>query len=178
MNVNIKNKPIRACGNCTHKRLRRLCQLPRALMGLSAHNPTTQDSYSLYLAACLTYSQVLNRGSVLTNKLMSKGSLQSRLQAALRKFFGRYNNLVCQYTLHLGHIYVSYQSLSQSWYTDLNYGSYCLLELELRLMTGVTGLTPPRIPPLMFPWVRVSHVFNVDSSIYLIWTLILTGVFR
>jgi hypothetical protein len=43
------DKLIRARVNCTHKRLRRLCQLPRALMGLSTHNPTTQDSYSLYV---------------------------------------------------------------------------------------------------------------------------------
>jgi hypothetical protein len=56
--VNIRNNCL-VCGevlslinplvhvvNCMHKRLRHLCQ---RLMGLSTHNPTTQDSYSLYI---------------------------------------------------------------------------------------------------------------------------------
>jgi hypothetical protein len=33
---------------------------------------------------------------------MSQGFLQSRLQAAFHKFYGRYNDLVCQYSLSLG----------------------------------------------------------------------------
>jgi hypothetical protein len=52
---------------------------------------------------------------------------------------------------------VSYQSLSGSWHTDLDYGSYRLPELELGFTAGVTGLqgmlTPLRhlIPPLVYP---------------------------
>jgi hypothetical protein len=56
-----------------------------------------------YARACLTYNQLLVRGSLLTNKLMSQEFQQSRLQAALRKFYGRYNDIICPYNLSLGH---------------------------------------------------------------------------
>jgi hypothetical protein len=69
-----------------------------------------------YARACLTYDQFLIRGSLLTKTLMSQGFLQSRLQAALRKFYGRYNDLVCKCNLPLSQMQsdvVSYQSLSR-----------------------------------------------------------------
>jgi hypothetical protein len=99
---------------------------------------------------------------------MSHGFLQSRLQATFRKFYGCYNDLVCQYNLCLGQMlwYVSYQSLSHFWYTDLDYGSNRLPELELGFTAGVTGrqgiLTPPRhlIPSLVYPEVRVCSVLG------------------
>jgi hypothetical protein len=49
----------------------------------------------LYARACWTYDQFLVRGSLLTDKLMSQGCQLSRLQAAFRKFYGRYNDLIC-----------------------------------------------------------------------------------
>jgi hypothetical protein len=48
---------------------------------------------------CLTYDQFLIRGSLLTNKWITQGFLQSRLQAAFCKFYGRYSDLVEQYNL-------------------------------------------------------------------------------
>jgi hypothetical protein len=65
-----------------------------------------------YARACWTYNQFLIRDSLLTNKLMSQGFLQPRLQAAFRKFYGRYNDLVCQYDLPLG------QMLSDVFHTN------------------------------------------------------------
>jgi hypothetical protein len=44
------------------------------------------------------------RGNLLTDKLMSQGFHLSRLQAAFRKFYGRYNDLICPYNLSLGHM--------------------------------------------------------------------------
>ena len=35
---------------------------------------------------------------------MSQGFQLSRLQAAFRKFIGRYNDLICPYNLSLGHM--------------------------------------------------------------------------
>jgi hypothetical protein len=52
-----------------------------------------------YARAYSTYDQFLIRGSVLTNKLMSQRFLQFRLQAAFSKFYGCYNDLLCQYNL-------------------------------------------------------------------------------
>jgi hypothetical protein len=111
-----------------------------------------------YARACSTYDQFLVRGSLLTNKLMSQGFQLSRLQAAFRKFYDRYNDLICPYNLSLGHMQsdVSHQSLSHSRHTDLDYASYRLPNLEIGLTVGVTGrqgmLTPPRhlIPPLIY----------------------------
>jgi hypothetical protein len=41
---------------------------------------------------------------LLTKKLMSQGFQMSRLQAAFRKFYGRYNDLIYPYNLSLGHM--------------------------------------------------------------------------
>jgi hypothetical protein len=57
-----------------------------------------------YARACSKYDQILVRGSLLTNKLMSQGFQLSRLQAAFRKFYGRYNDLFSPYKLSLGHM--------------------------------------------------------------------------
>jgi hypothetical protein len=57
-----------------------------------------------YARACSTYNQFLVRGSLLTNKLMSQGFQQSRLQAAFREFYGRYNDRIYPYNLSLGHM--------------------------------------------------------------------------
>jgi hypothetical protein len=40
----------------------------------------------------------------MTNKLMSEGFQLSRLQAAFRKFYGRYNDRIFSYNLSLGHM--------------------------------------------------------------------------
>jgi hypothetical protein len=60
--------------------------------------------------------------------------------------------------------YVSYQSFSHSWHTDLDYGSYRLPDLEIGLMAGVTGrqgmLTSHRhlIPRMIYSKVRVCPI--------------------
>ena len=54
-----------------------------------------------YARAFSAYDQFLNRGRLLTDKLLLQGFQQSRLKAAFRKFYGRYNNLVYQYDLSL-----------------------------------------------------------------------------
>ena len=55
-----------------------------------------------YARACSAYDQFLNRGKLLTDKLLLfQGFQQSRLKAAFRRFYGRYNNLVYQYDLSL-----------------------------------------------------------------------------
>jgi hypothetical protein len=57
-----------------------------------------------YARACSTYDQFLVRGSLLTNKLMSQGFQLSHLQAAFRKFYDRYNDLISPYNLSLRHM--------------------------------------------------------------------------
>jgi hypothetical protein len=118
-----------------------------------------------YARACSTYDQFLVRGNLLIDKLMSQGFQLSRLQAAFRKFHGRYNDLICPYNLPLGHMlsdmFHTMLSLSCYWYTDLDYGSYRLSNVEIGLTAVVTGqqgiFTPPwhLIPPLIYSEVRV-----------------------
>jgi hypothetical protein len=57
-----------------------------------------------YVRACSTYDQFLVQSSLLTNKLMSQGFLQYRLQADFRKCYGRYNDCIYRYNLSLGHM--------------------------------------------------------------------------
>jgi hypothetical protein len=64
-----------------------------------------------YARARSTYDQVLIQGSLFINKLMPQGFQLSRLQAAFRKFYGRYNDLIYPYNLSLGHM------LSDMFYT-------------------------------------------------------------
>jgi hypothetical protein len=61
---------------------------------------------------CLTYDQFLVWGSILTNKLIPQEFQQSRLEAALRRFYGRYKDLIYPYNLLFGHV------LPDVFYTD------------------------------------------------------------
>jgi hypothetical protein len=60
-------------------------------------NIPLSPAYDVYISqlircerACSTYDQFLSRGRLLTDKLMLRGFLQSRLMSACRKFYGRY----------------------------------------------------------------------------------------
>jgi hypothetical protein len=107
--------------------------------------------------------QFLVRGSLLTNKLMSQGFQMSHLQATFRKFYDRYNDLVYQYNLSLGHMlfdmfHTNRQAVLDS---DLEYGSYRLPNLEKGLTAGVIDrqgmptLLWHLMPPLIYSEVRV-----------------------
>jgi hypothetical protein len=116
-----------------------------------------------YARACSTYDQFSVRGSLLTNKLMSQGFQMSRLQAAFCKFYGRYNALIYPYNLSLGHK-LSDMFHNNCWAVldaNLDYGSYCLPNLEKRLTSNVIDgkgmFTPPwhLITPLIYSKVHV-----------------------
>jgi hypothetical protein len=57
-----------------------------------------------YSRACFAYEDFSKRGKLLTKKLMLQGSNESRLKSSFRKFYGRYNDLVCDYKLSLAHM--------------------------------------------------------------------------
>ena len=57
-----------------------------------------------YARACYAYEDFLKRGQLLTKKLMMQGYNESRLKSSFRKFYGRYNDLVCDYKLSLSHM--------------------------------------------------------------------------
>ena len=57
-----------------------------------------------YARACFAYEDFSKRGKLLTKKLMLQGYNESRLKSSFRKFYGRYNDLVCDYKLSLAHM--------------------------------------------------------------------------
>ena len=57
-----------------------------------------------YVRACFAYEDFSKRGRLLTNKMMLQGYNESRLKSSFRKFYGRYNDLVCGYNLSLAHM--------------------------------------------------------------------------
>ena len=56
-----------------------------------------------YARACHAYDDFFKRGQLLTKKLMLQGYKECRLKSSFRKFYGRYNDLVCDYKLSLSH---------------------------------------------------------------------------
>ena len=50
-----------------------------------------------YARACVKYSDFLERGQLLSQKLLSQGYVKPRLEASLRKFYGRHHELVDHY---------------------------------------------------------------------------------
>ena len=50
-----------------------------------------------YARACVKYSDFLERGQLLSQKLLSQGYTKPRLESSLRKFYGRHHELVDHY---------------------------------------------------------------------------------
>jgi hypothetical protein len=57
-----------------------------------------------YARACFAYEDFSKRVKLLTNKLMLQDYNESRLKSSVRKFYGHYNYLVCDYKLSLAQI--------------------------------------------------------------------------
>jgi hypothetical protein len=57
-----------------------------------------------YARTCSTYDQFLSRSRLLTDKMMLREFLQSRLMSAFCKFYGCYNDLIYNYKLSLSHM--------------------------------------------------------------------------
>jgi hypothetical protein len=54
--------------------------------------------------ACFAYENFSKWAKILTIKLMLQGYDESRLKSSFRKFYSRYNDLVCDYNLSLAHM--------------------------------------------------------------------------
>jgi hypothetical protein len=61
-------------------------------------------SPSWFDTACFAYDDFSNRGKLLTKKLMLQGYIKSRLKSSFCKFYGRYNDLFCDFKLSLAHM--------------------------------------------------------------------------
>ena len=54
-----------------------------------------------YSGACASYQDLIDSGLQLTIKLLSQVFLRERLESSLRKFFGRYHDLVDRYEISI-----------------------------------------------------------------------------
>ena len=57
-----------------------------------------------YARACSNYQDFMERGKVLTIKLLSQGYQKSKLVATLKKFYGRHHDLVNPYNVAVSRI--------------------------------------------------------------------------
>jgi hypothetical protein len=74
-------------------------------------NIPLSPSYGVYISqlieyarTCFAYENFSNRCKLLTNKLILQGYNESCIKSSFRKFYSRYNDLVCNYRLLLAHM--------------------------------------------------------------------------
>ena len=67
-----------------------------------------------YARACSNYRDFMDRGKVLTTKLLSQGYQKTKLVATLKKFYGRHHDLVNPYNVAVSRI-VSDVLVSHHW---------------------------------------------------------------
>ena len=67
-------------------------------------NIPTTSLHGVYTRDCGSYHGLLDRGLMLTKKLLSEGFLLVKLKSALRKFYSRHHDLVNSYTIDHGYV--------------------------------------------------------------------------
>ena len=86
-------------------------------------------AYGVYISQLMQYSRAsgsyqdfLDRGLLLTRKLLNQGFLLVKLKSSLRKFYGRHHDLVDHYgisvsqmTMNMFHLWYTSQSFPHSW---------------------------------------------------------------
>jgi hypothetical protein len=107
---------LRSHGNLMRIILLRIKNLHRNLMRSKciALAPSERKANLIYIKfrrmhngkfeICFAYGDFSKRGRLLTSKLMLQGYNVSRLKSPFHKFYGRYNDLVCDYKLPLAHM--------------------------------------------------------------------------
>ena len=75
---------------------------------LSSSNIPTSPAYGVFISqliryarACSSYRCFILRALRLSNKLLEQGYVKKRLKSSLRKFYGRYGDLIKQYDVSL-----------------------------------------------------------------------------
>ena len=68
-----------------------------------------------YARACSSYDCFILRARRLSSKLLKQGYLVERLKSSFRKFYGRYGDLIQQYTVTLSRMLNDILTLDQQW---------------------------------------------------------------
>ena len=76
------------------------------------YNHLTSPAYGVFISqliryarACSSYGCFILRATRLSNKLLEQGYVQERLKSSLRKFYGRYGDLIKQYEVSLSQMF-------------------------------------------------------------------------
>ena len=84
-------------------------------------NIQAAPAYGVYISQLMRYSRVcgsykdfLDRGLLLTRRLMNQGFLLVKLKSSLRKFYGRHHDLVDRYGISVLHMTTDMFHLSQT----------------------------------------------------------------
>ena len=109
---------------------------------LSSNIPAS-SAYGVYISqliryarACVKYSDFLERGQLLSQKLLSQGYAKPRLESSLRKFYGRHHELVNHYGIS-----VSRMTMDMFvWSFVVLHNRFCLTTNFDRFMGNTTGV--------------------------------------
>ena len=121
---------------------------------LSSNIPTS-PAYGVFISqliryarACSSYGCFILRATRLSNKLLEQGYVKERLKSSLRKFYGRYGDLIKQYEVSLTN--VKWHSVTWSYTMTTPYWSdfYRILSgFHRTFETGVACRQWTLIPP-------------------------------
>jgi len=67
-----------------------------------------------YCRACGSYQDFLDRGLLLTRKLLNQGFLLAKLKSSLRKIYGHHHDLVDRYGISVSHMTTDMFHLSEA----------------------------------------------------------------
>ena len=86
-------------------------KLPIVNFPFICNNIPAAPAYGVYISqlirysrACGSYQDFLDRGLLLTRKLLYQGFLLVKLKSSLQKFYGRHHDLVDRYGIYVSHL--------------------------------------------------------------------------
>jgi hypothetical protein len=140
-------------------------------------NIPAAPAYGVYISQLIRYSRVcgsyqdfLDRGLLLTRKLLNQGFLLVKLKTSLRKFYGRHHELVNRYGISVSLVVNTSRSFPPSW---LITGFVTRLTRRVSLLEQELFTLPELLssPPLVFSGVRLTPslvlcVCFVDRYLY------------
>ena len=105
-----------------------------------------------YARACSSYGCFILRATRLSNKLLEQGYVTERLKSSLRKFYGRYGDLIKQYEVSLTQMlndilwpdHIQWQPpTDQTLYRTRPFTKFWVVSIELLRRVWQRTLTPP-----------------------------------
>jgi hypothetical protein len=117
-------------------------------------NIPAAPAYGVYISQLIRYSRVcgsyqdfLDRGLLLTRKLLNQGFLLVKLKTSLRKFYGRHHELVNRYGISVSLVVNTSRSFPPSWlitgFVTRLTRRVSLLEQELFTLPELLSSPPP-----------------------------------